>query len=52
MKFRVSKASGGDSWYEEIKSLSGLKKLQNKYKYRLIVDFDRMTIIIYDDCME
>lgn len=52
MKFRVSRASNGDSWTEDIKSLSGLKKLQNKYNNRLIVDFDRMTIIIYDDCME
>lgn len=52
MKFQVSSALGGDSWYEEIKSLSGLKKLQDKYKKRLIVDFDRMTIIIYDDCIE
>ena len=46
MKFRVSRASGGDSWYD------GLKKLQDKYKYRLIIDFVRMTIIIYNDCME
>ena len=52
MKFRVSRASNGDSWTEDIKSLSGLKKLQNKYDNRLIVDFARMTIIIYDDCME
>ena len=52
MKFRVSRASNGDSWTEDIKSLSGLKKLQDKYKYRLIIDFVRMTIIIYDDCME
>lgn len=52
MKFRVSRASGGDSWYEEIKSLSGLKKLQDKYENQLIVDFGRMTIIIYDDCIE
>ena len=52
MKFRVSSALGGDSWSEEIKSFSGLKKLQDKYKKRLIVDFDRMTIIIYDDCIE
>lgn len=52
MKFRISRASGGDSWYEEIKSLSGLKKLQDKYENQLIVDFDRMTIIIYDDCIE
>ena len=52
MKFRVSSALGGDSLGEEIKSLSGLKKLQDKYKKRLIVDFGRMSIIIYDDCIE
>lgn len=55
MTFKVTKAS---DWFEDeprkitFNSLEELKDFQVKCKHSLVINFEIMTIIIYDDYLE
>ena len=53
MKFTLRKAS--DYKYGEpveVSSMEGLKMLYEIYGYSLVIDFEEMTITIYDDYLD
>lgn len=53
MKFSLRKASDFDYRKEvEINSLGALEAIQKFFGERLIIDFDKQMIVIYDDFME
>ena len=55
MKFKLMRASemeDGLFYSIEIKTLEDLKKIYKKYQKRIIVDFLKKEIIVYDDFME
>jgi hypothetical protein len=53
MKFKITRASDwADLGEKEFYSMSELKRFSEKHKSELIINFQDLTIIIYDDYVE